>query len=147
MKSLGVAALVSSMLLFSSAALAERGWACAEDGRIQKYRRVGNILVTEGDAWSEMLTKGNRSVESDEFGALEKWTISLNNSIGLVAISSAAERSSEAGFKTTDASGLPYVYVNAIVINKLTGHFEHTVISVGPRANSPTLKTGSCVEY
>ena len=142
-----IALALTIMALFSSTVSAERGWACAEEGQVQKYKQAGNTLVTEGDPFSNLIQSNNRALGKPEHDLLPRWQILVNNADGLVAVMSDAGKSTENGSRTTERTGIGYAYADMLLINKMTGRFRHLVSNLSPRNDSSTSKEGSCVEY
>ena len=142
-----IALAITIMALFPATASAKRGWACAEEGRVQKYKRAGITLVTEGDPFSNLIQSDNRALGKPEHDLLPRWHILVNNADGLVAVMSETGKSTENGTRTTERNGIGYAYAYMLLINKITGRFRHFVSNLSPRNDSSTSKEGSCVEY
>lgn len=136
---------LSAML--PTSAFAERGWACAEGGQVQKYKRVGNTLVMVGNSFSNLIQSANRALGEPEDDLLQKWQILVDNADGVVAVMSTAEKSTENGMRTTEHNGIGYAYANVLLINKTTGRFRHLESNLSARNDSSTSRDGTCVEY
>ena len=128
-------------------AYAERGWACAEDGRIQKYKRSGGRLITEGSALDEWLRSTNKALGHPEDELLLTWKIIVDNDIGLVALQSEAGKSTQNGYRTTERDGIAYAYADLLVINKISGSLRHMSSNVSSRNPHSEVKEGNCVVY
>lgn len=138
-------AAVVSLLAFKASA--ERGWTCVEANLLQKYKLVGNTLVTEGDPFSELMQSDNRTLGLSEYHNVPTWQVLVNNSDGLIAVMSDTGRSDKAGHGNNEPLGVPYVYADMLMVNKKTGQLQHFTSNVSAVQPSTTSKNGSCVDY
>jgi hypothetical protein len=123
---LATAALLVPMTAYAG------GWACTEDGLVQKYRVDGTSLIAVDDPFSKALEQASKEVGT--VYKPDRWQILVNNDKGVIAVQASAD---------IDGSHHQYVYSNTLMIASYGG-FRHVGVEVNGRI---TDATGSCVAY
>jgi hypothetical protein len=113
--------MLAAAMLYSSAALAQTGWACSGGGLVQKYARVGDFLEAVDDPFTKLMDSDAKSLGQPI--EHERWRVVLDNEIGIVAIGASA-------VPTTATHGRE-VYGDTLLIDKSGGGFRHIGAAVG----------------